>query len=108
MFHFNYEHYRKVREAREKAGLFIACLNKPILEHELIGKKYVDIKQCKTYTVKSVSEHWYNGWYEVFLLEDKNESSRLVFWRNIDCKDEIIVKKINENKEIFIKELDIS
>jgi len=99
--HFNHDLYRKIRQAREEAGLEVACLTNKIEDHELIGKEFIDKKTNKRYTVESVHNHWYNGWYEVLIMVDSNHSSRVVFWRNIDCRDEIILSSIDKNREVL-------
>jgi hypothetical protein len=100
--YFNHDLYRSIREARKVAGLEVASLNVKIEDHSLIGKKLYSRESYKEYTVVSVHNHWYNGWYEVLLIEDNKKSSRLVMWTNINCKEEIILKAIDENRiELF-------
>lgn len=100
--HFNHDLYRAIREARKVAGLEVASLNIKQEDHPLIGKKLYSREAYKEYTVVSVHNHWYNGWYEVLLLEDNKQSSRLVMWTNFSCREEIILKSIDENRsELF-------
>lgn len=100
---FNHDLYIAIRKEREKVGLPVACLNKPILDHELIGREFISKETSKRYTVKSVNEHWYEGWYEILVLEDSHQSSRVVMWRNINCTSEIILTAIDENRaELYI------
>ena len=97
--HFNHDLYIAIRKERERIGLPVACLNVPKKEHELIGREFISKETSKKYTVESVNEHWYEGWYEVLLLVDSHHSSRLVMWRNINCRSEIILTSIDENRE---------
>lgn len=99
--HFDMGLYFSIRNAREKAGLNVACLNVKVEDHPLIGKRLYGRNANKEYTVVSVNKHWYNGWYEVLLLEDNKKSSRLLIWKNIDCKEESILKSIDENRVDF-------
>jgi hypothetical protein len=98
-WHFNHDLYRKIRKERERLGMDVQSLNIAIKDHELIGKKMYSVESKKEYTVDYVHKHWYNGWYEVLFLVDKNRSHRTVFWKSIDCRDEIILEGIGENRE---------
>ena len=98
---FNISLYFAIRNARKKVGLNVACLNIKQENHNLIGKKLYSCGAKKEYTVISVSKHWYNGWYEVLLLEDDKKSSRHLIWKNINCKEESILKSIDENRVDF-------
>jgi transposase len=93
--YFNYDHYMAVRCARKKQGLPIELTNIKV-DHELVGKKL--LKNKEEFTIQSVHQHWYRGWYLVLLVYDKNRSHTPIIWDNICCHDPLILNVIEENK----------
>jgi hypothetical protein len=98
---FDMDLYFKIRDARKEAGLTVASLSKDVDNHPLVCRKLYSRVKYKEYTIESVKEHWYNGWFEVLLLVDNKGSHRVIFWKSINCKDEIILKNIDKTREEF-------
>lgn len=120
---FHEDHYRKVREARKKAGLpefkDLFPENGRIFGHELEGRKLYNKFKRKEYTIQSVHKHWYHGWYYMILAYSLSptESELLtneiidgkrygyshvpLMWENISCIDEIVLESIAENQLTF-------
>lgn len=97
---FHFDHYRKVREEREKLGLPVAELSVDYEDHDLIGKQLKNQEDGLIYNIDQVSKHWYAGWYVVVLAEESN-SHAMLFWENINCHDETILTTIEETKQKY-------
>ena len=117
---FNFELYRKYRDTvgkEEKDGMFTVtrfpngqyCFptkqwlgdNGKIDGHPFFGKKVRKISNGKIYVVDSVNIHWYNGYYYVATIRDDNNSHGVVFFENINCEEDIIIKRIEDFKEKY-------
>jgi hypothetical protein len=94
--------YNKIREEREKVGLPVTNIDEDLPNHSLIGKSLYGTDTEKEYVVVSAKKQWENGYYEILLLQDKNNSSRMVYWKSINCKDEIILTAIDKAREAIL------
>jgi len=115
---FNEEHYRKVREARQRLNLpsFSDFFpeNGKVFGHELEGKKLRHVETGKVIYIQSVHKHWYKGWYYALLVytlyktnnedfvtdvvdgEKFGRSHGLKFWENISSIDSTVLKIISK------------
>ena len=92
----NLDHYIKVCRARENLGLKVEK-SLPI-DHPLVGKTVTNGE--KTYVVEKAFRQWMWGWY-VSLLLNHNNSHCLVFWENVNCGDELVLRSIHNNRDMF-------
>jgi hypothetical protein len=75
--------------------------NIKLLNHELIGKNLCRQTDGHDYTIESVHKQWYAGWYVALFLE-RNQSHHLIYWQNINCIEEIVLKSIEENNLSYL------
>lgn len=115
---FHEDHYRKVRQERNRRGLpdfsDLYPENGRIFGHILEGKKLFNKEKQKEYTIQSVHKHWYRGWYYMILTYSLSEttselltdeiidgkryghSHAPLMWENISCIDNTIINCIND------------
>lgn len=98
-FNFNHDLYREVRKVRERMGMEVANLNLDTF-HSDIGKRVLDTENGKIYNVEDIRQHWYNGWYYTAILEC-NRSHAVVWWGDVNCQDDVILKGIEENRKKY-------
>ena len=92
----NTDAYFDVYKARKELGLSTDI--DPKVPHELVGKKVKRVKDNKVYIVESATKCWYAGHYITLLLKDNNDSHCCVYWQNLNCISDIVIKDIKENQ----------
>jgi len=88
---FNFQHYYKVRQQREKQHLPVAPLSVDLPNHPLLGHHITDTETGKLYTIDKVCKQWYCGWYIVIFPVDSDRSHAMVYWTNINCIDSNVI-----------------
>jgi hypothetical protein len=88
-----YEIYKKHPSCKNQS---IYCVKQQ--NHQLEGKNLCDQQSGNDFTIVSVYKQWYAGWY-LLLLVEKDKSHHSLFWENINCIDEAIIKIIEETKK---------
>lgn len=89
-----YMKYRSVRGIESKTVY---------VDHPIVGKKfmYANGGDSKIVTIKSVNKQWWGGYFLAALYEDASGSSGLVYFENINCIADCIIKAIDSFKEEF-------
>lgn len=67
------------------------------IDSDLKGRTVLACDTRKQYIVDRVFKQWHKGYYIVLALVDDNRSHRMLYWKNINSQDEIIIKSINES-----------
>ena len=96
--------YSRVYSQRRTQGIekryYSFILNKflddhgTIEDHELIGRKLFRIENKEVYTIKTVSLHWYEGWYFQLIALDSKGSSVILTLANVNSTSEIILNDL--------------
>jgi len=97
MLVFNYDLYQKVRQERRKLGLSVSELQIELNNHHLIGKKLINKETNKIYAIEGVFKEFCFGWFIKFLVRGENDSHAVIYYENINCKEQAFVDKIKEN-----------
>lgn len=97
-FQIDMSHHFEVWKARKAAGLPV-CASQTLTDHPLVGRRFVCFATGKVYTVKTVTKHWWAGYYIDLLMEDSEGSSRVAHWEALGCYHPDILHAIKEAHE---------
>ncbi len=112
-------HYFKLNNARKQAGLpvredfkdhydlRVGCGidgtpfdNRP---HPLLGKVIKNVLSEDVYIIEAVYKHFDYGYYWTLLIRrEGTQSHGTLWWENINCKYDLIVNDIKQNREEYI------
>lgn len=98
VFQIDMSHHFEVWKARKAAGLPVHT-KQTLVDHPLVGRKFVCLTTKKAYTVRIVTKHWWAGYYIDLLMEDDGGSSRVAHWESLGCYHPDILRAIKEAHE---------
>jgi hypothetical protein len=110
---FDHNHYSRVYSYRTNKGENLKHTEDNVTEMEDFQVKentpIYDSQKDRYIYIQSVHKHWNRGWYYVILyytfyknLGNISKSHGVLYIRNINCHDKIILNSIKKNSERFI------